>query len=337
MSAICRNRRTVQVGFKTRRDPEVVNNVWKFRKAAKNFMSDWFRGKIFDARDKHAIQGTYNKGLPIEPQVLMPVIQPKDQERGPGVPTDASTTPVTSEEPSQDDVTPQVGPISPQNSLSRLEGGFEPAKASGFKPTVKPSQADFSPPDWFNPPGGMKEFQLPGQNLDDKERGDNFHFDGGGDIRKKRRKEGLDFDIPGGGAYPTRIVNGFGPYSKKHGYPYQHYSKKPGFAFNPVQKINEINKDQSLHGEDFGLGSFKPSNVHLHDHQYKYPGVDSFLKVGQKTPFTPHKHRYNGFLQEWNPRKVMNPKKSIGDDENVFDSGLSLALDVRFDEHGETP
>ena len=61
----------------------------------------------------------------------------------------------------------------------------------------------------------------------------------------------------------------------------QHYSKKPGFQFNPINKINEIQKDQALHGTpDFATGhDFKPSNVHTHDHQYKYPGVESFLKA----------------------------------------------------------
>ena len=32
-------------------------------------------------------------------------------------------------------------------------------------------------------------------------------------------------------------------------------------------------------------------------------------QVGQKNPFSPHKHRYNGFLEDWNPRKFIGFRK----------------------------
>ena len=53
-----------------------------------------------------------------------------------------------------------------------------------------------------------------------------------------------------------------------------------------VNKIKELHRDQSLHNApDFSVnvGAYHQTK---HDHEYRYPGVDSFLKVGQKNPFS---------------------------------------------------
>ena len=56
--------------------------------------------------------------------------------------------------------------------------------------------------------------------------------------------------------------------------------------FLQVNKIKELHRDQSLHNApDFSVnvGAYHQTK---HDHEYRYPGVDSFLKVGQKNPFS---------------------------------------------------
>ena len=114
-------------------------------------------------------------------------------------------------------------------------------------------------------------------------------------VRHETAKETLKTDYNKNKTYPTLhygdVKKKSNSTNRKIGY---FSSNHPHQPFDPYSKIKQIHKDKHLLNPDF---SVRP--VHHHDHEYKYPGVDSF--VLRKNPYHPTKRR-PGFVPQWNPR-----------------------------------